>query len=974
MNLSRERGKALEDLFRGIRSGGRPARAYRRDLEVAASTPGFALALVAFAVSPDYNVETRVEAAIYFTKMVRRHWPKPGSPELKWYLPASDCAMIQKHLVGMIVCVSEATVREELSEGLAAAAAMSNISDWDSLIPNLVSDVAGAVSAGNVLAINALLTPASALFSRFRREEEKWDWELLHDLYHCIEAFGSTLYGLLISCSGHFREALNSGDGYVVKPLCTCLRICSDILYSFSTAQLPSFVKENMASLMSEFLFYLSPSLDIPVEAADAFDSLQMATCELIELYADSYEEFTPYLAGFIPSVWHMITSQAGLPSRSDVCQRGVSFLIAVAESCHHAMLGCADGVEKIFSHAVAPNLRLRTDVEVLFDSDWASYIGVDSDEGTLRYSTCMLLRALAVNYPNRVAALVSRQIKYMISACGADRVLNWREKDGAVFLVTALMHSGGTAIVDMEQFFWNVIMPELHAPDWKAEPVLKATVLRFMRAFKFELSKTVVQTVLPSVVRFLSHKSNVVHTYAALFIEDILNINDKSTSPEGHTVETPRYAAFEFNSHAPEVIENISSTLAVPRGIYQNYHLMRCLCRVLLTADIGYETIRDIMLSLTTILFKACECPQKEQFFRFLFEALVVMLGRIGERDQSYVHGFEFGLLPVLRKIIAEQINEFWQFTLHVSTQLILMQEAESLQASVYYTDLFHMLFNDDIWSSVTCIPAVARLLRAFLKKMPNIINQIGYPDYIIAKGLHLIKQSGTESDGFYILNSLVEFVHHDTMDPFLKEIWSFLASRLESRSVNKLQKHILIFMCNVLACYSSKVLVYTINAAKPNLFTRLLNKAWFPGSSLIQGELEVKLVIVASTKLLCESAMMLDNVELWGSLLNSVLSLMFRAGHSSHQESEGMATAYAIARHNSEELFLSPELLPYTESVKNDLFRDVESKQFFITSLAALSGHFPGRMGPLIQQYLSEENRKRLHDLAIANGSSIL
>ena len=132
----------------------------------------------------------------------------------------------------------------------------------------------------------------------------------------------------------------------------------------------------------------------------------------------------------------------------------------------------------------------------------------------------------------------MSAQVQQMLAAYTADRGNNRKEKDAAVYLVIALMQKPGatggrTPVVDMESFFTSVIVPELQAPDWQSEPMLKATVLRFLKEFRDQIPKATALALLPGVVRFLTHESNVVHSYAATFIENLLMIKDPGTRVE---------------------------------------------------------------------------------------------------------------------------------------------------------------------------------------------------------------------------------------------------------------------------------------------------------------------------------------------------------------------------------------------------------------------------------------------------------
>jgi exportin-2 (importin alpha re-exporter) len=327
--------------------------------------------------------------------------------------------------------------------------------------------------------------------------------------------------------------------------------------------------------------------------------------------------------------------------------------------------------MKQICDSVVVPNLRLRDDDEELFEGNWVEYVRRDSegsDADTLRRAACRLLRGLAANYRDQVAALVSAQVQQMLAAYAADRANNWKEKDAAIYLVIALMQKpgatgGGTPVVDMESFFTSVIVPELQAPDWQSEPMLKATVLRFLKEFRDQIPKATALALLPGVVRFLTHESNVVHSYAATFIENLLMIKDAVPVPGLNTLtRSQRHVAADINPFAPQIIQNLSTALSFPDS-HENPYLMKCLMRVLGVANIAGLIVHEITARLVGILMEVCNNSKNPDFNHYLFEALAAVIGRSGEQDPALVPAFEASLFPVLQRILVEDIAEFWPY-----------------------------------------------------------------------------------------------------------------------------------------------------------------------------------------------------------------------------------------------------------------------------------------------------------------------
>ncbi|CAL4926972.1 unnamed protein product [Urochloa decumbens] len=955
-------------------------RAAEQSISSAAASPGFALALLGLAASPRHDLQARLAAAVHFKNLLRRRWPKPDADadDAADLLPASDCAIIKTHLLQLLL-TAPPLIQAQLSEALAAAAACDFPARWESLLPSIVSSLGTAVNAGDVVATNSLLAAAASLFNRFRNAFDNNALRL--DLKYCLEIFAAPLLEVFLFASRRLQAAATTANPLELRPVFECLRLCCEIFYSLNSIDLPEFFEDNMRQWMTEFRAFLTTSYPPPVEADGAPDALRAAVCDNLQLYMEKYEEeFRAYLKEFVEAVWGLLMAHTASPSRAQLAVTAIRFLTTVAESVHHALFGSPEAMKQICDSVVVPNLRLRDEDEELFEGNWVEYVRRDSegsDADTLRRAACRLLRGLAANYREQVAALVSAQVQQMLAAYAADRANNWKEKDAAIYLVIALMQKpgatgGGTPVVDMESFFTSVIVPELQAPDWQSEPMLKATVLRFLKEFRDQIPKATALALLPSVVRFLTHESNVVHSYAATFIENLLIIKDAVPVPGVNTVtRSPRYVAADINPFAPQIIQNLSTALSFPDS-YENPYLMKCLMRVLGIANITGQIVHEITARLVGILMEVCNNPKNPDFNHYLFEALAAVIGRTGEQDPALLPAFEASLFPVLQRILVEDISEFWPYAFQIFAQLVNLSRPPLSQN---YMQLFGVLLSNATWDRPPCVPALVRLLRAFLRKIPNELNQEGRLPNILAISRSLLSRSSTEDSAFYMLNTLVENVGLDIMNPYINEIWSALFTRLQSRQAVKFVNSLVVFMSLVLVKYGSGVLVSSIDAIQPSLFSQILQRFWIPNLKLIKGALEVKLTAVASTKLLCESAVLLDAAaaQLWGKLLDSIVTLLSKTNQDLAQEQNDGADAVDIQKTSG--YSVSFVRLQYAGKSEDDLLKEVnDPKQFLVTSLATLSAQSPGRFGPVIEQHVDPANKSALLQLCAAYNANIV
>ncbi|OEL20126.1 Exportin-2, partial [Dichanthelium oligosanthes] len=555
---------------------------------------------------------------------------------------------------------------------------------------------------GDIAGTNSLLAAAASLFSRFRNAFDSNALRL--DLKYCLDSFAASLLEVFLFASSRLQEAAARANPLELLPVFECLCHCSEIFYSLNSIDLPEFFEDHMQQWMTQFRAFLTTSYPLTVEADGAADALRAAVCDNLQLYMEKYEEdFKVYLKEFVEAVWGFLMVQTASPSRLQLAVTVVRLLTTVAESVHHALFGSPEAMKQICNSVIVPNLRLQDEDEESFEGNWVEYVRHDSegsDSDTLRQAACRLLRGLAANYQDQVSALVSAQIQQMLAAYTADRANNWKEKDAAIYLVIALMQKpgatgGGTPVGDMESFFTSVIVPELQAPDWQSEPMLKATVLRFLKEFRDQIPKATALALLPG--------------------------RSPSTRVE-HSDQVQRYVAADINPFAPQIIQNLSTALSFPDS-HENPYLMKCLMRVLGIADIAGQIVHEITARLVGILMLVCNNPNNPDFNHYLFEALAAVIGGAGEQDPALVPAFEASLFPVLQRILVEDISEFWPYAFQIFAQLVNLSRPPLSQN---YMQLFGILLSNATWDRPPCVPALepislevfALLFKTFLSK----------------------------------------------------------------------------------------------------------------------------------------------------------------------------------------------------------------------------------------------------------------
>ncbi|KAF3439848.1 hypothetical protein FNV43_RR18126 [Rhamnella rubrinervis] len=386
----------------------------------------------------------------------------------------------------------------------------------------------------------------------------------------------------------------------------------------------------------------------------------------------------------------------------------------------------------------------------------------------------------------------------------------------------------------------------------------------------------------------------------------------------------------------------------------------MKCIMRVFGIADIPFEYVGTCITGLTSILTEVCRNPKNPIFNHYLFESVAILVKRACENDSSLTSAFEASLFPSLQMILANDVTEFLPYAFQLLAQLV---ELNRPPIPPSYMSIFEILLSPESWKRASNVPALVRLLQAFLQKAPHELNQEGRLSQVLGIFKKLVSSPSSDEQGFYVLNTVFENLEYNVIAPYICHIWAALFTELQSRRRPKFIKSLLIFMSLFLVKHGSTNLVDTMNAVQPNVFLAILTQFWIPYLNQITGAIETKLTSVASTRLLCESPSLLDAaaVEHWGKMLDSIVTLLSRPEQDRIQEEPEMPDIAENVGYTTSFVRL------YNAGKKEeDPLKDVKDpKEFLVVSLAKLSALYPGRFPQIITQYLDPANQAALLQL---------
>ncbi|KAK6919963.1 Importin-beta, N-terminal domain [Dillenia turbinata] len=944
-----------------------PRRRAESSLAEAADAPNYALVVLRLISEPSVDEQIRQAAAVNFKNHLRTHWAptspsEPNSPAVT-SISYPEKAQI-KALIVPLMLSSNPKIQTQLSEALALISKHDFPKLWPELLPELISSLKRASEGSDYASVNGILSTANSIFKKFRYQFKTND--LLLDLKYCLDNFAAPLLEIFLRTAKLIDTAASSGaDAGTLKPLIESQRLCCRIFYSLNFQELPEFFEDHMKEWMGEFIKYLTvnyPTLELSSpEGLALVDDLRAAVCENISLYMEkNEEEFQGYLEGFAKAVWSLLIEVSKSSSRERLTVTAIKFLTTVSTSVHHALFSNPEILKQICESIVIPNVQLRDEDEELFEMNYVEFIRRDmegSDLDTRRRIACELLKGIASNYKDQVMQMVSGQIQNMLVSFAANPAANWKHKDCAIYLVVSLATkkacgtSVSTDLVDVQSFFGSVIVPELQSQDVNGYPILKAGALKFFTMFRSQIQKQIAVALLPDVVRYLAAESNVVHSYAAGCIEKLLIVKE-----EGGTA---RYNASDISPFFLVLMNNLFNALRFPES-EENPYVMKCIMRVLGVADISREVAGPCIAGLTSILNEVVKNPKNPTFNHYLFESVAVLVRRACEKDASLISAFESSLFPSLQTILANDVSEFFPYTFQLLAQLV---ELNRPPIPPSYMQIFELLLLPESWKKTANVPALVRLLQAFLQKAPHELNQGGRLSQVLGIFNKLISSPSTDEQGFYVLNTVIENLEFGVLAQYMSQIWTVLFTRLEKNRTVKFLKSLLIFMSLLLVKHGITNLVGSMNAVQANIFLVILKQFWIPNLKLITGSIETKLTAVAATRWLCESPTLLDAVavENWGKMLDSIVTLLSRPEQDRVEEEPDVPDIGENAGYTATFVRL------YNAGKKEeDPLKDIKDpKEFLVTSLAKLAALTPGRFPQIISEYLDATNQAALLQL---------
>lgn len=935
-------------------------------------TQNYGLLLLQLADTEEVGSHVRLAAGIMFKNFIKRNWRIVEEKVNK--IVEVDRQLIKKHIVSLMLKAPE-VIQKQLSDAITIIGREDFPNNWAGLLEEMVEHF----KTGDFHAINGVLRTAHSLTKRYRHEFKSQ--ELWSEIKVVLDGFAAPLTDLLISTMQ--LASANTENPTALKVLFSSLLFIAKIFYSLTYQELPDhFAEKSLEPWMEHFHTLLTTSNKFletdDDETAGPLELIKSQICTIAGMLAQKYDEdFQPYLSKYVESVWNLLVSTDSRPKHDVLVSTAIEFLASVIERPSYQNLFADETtLRTICENVIVPNMRFREADEELFEDNAEEYLRRDlegSDIGTRRHSASNLIRGLSRYFEGPITTIFSTYINALLQDYQQNPDKNWKSKDTALYLISALATRTKTSrhgitqtseLVNVSEIYTAQCLPELTSPDLNKQPVLRADSIRYLITFRAVLPREIILNSFPLLVVHLTSTSTVVHTYAAHCIEKLLLLR----SGEGALVLTPG----DIESHFETLLTNLFNCLH-REGSLENEYVMKCIMRSLSNmkehvAPYSETLMKELVAKLTVV----CQNPSKPHFNHYLFETICCIIRYTCKINQQVIVKFEESLFPIIQEILVKDVSEFLPYIFQI---LSLLLELRPLPIPEAYIAIYPHLLGPLLWERTGNIPALVRLLQAFIEKASSNIVTPERLSNLLGVFQKLIASKSNDHEGFYLLGSIIEHLDPSVLAPYVKNVFMLLFQRLQSSKTTKYVRGLIVFLCLYAGKCGGSNLLQVVDSIQPKLFAMLLEKVIIPDVQKVSGSTERKICAIGITKMLTETPGMLADlyINLWIPLLQALISLFELPEDSSTPDDEhfievddtpGYQTAYS-------QLIMagSKDYDPFEAVVPN-------AKAHLAQSLHKLSSEFPpGKLSGMISTGLTNEATLFLQQyLQQANISTLL
>ncbi|KAG7863931.1 hypothetical protein KL919_001246 [Ogataea angusta] len=828
---------------------------------------GFPSTLLHVVAANDLDSSVRLAGSLYFKNLIKRKWIDETGV---YRLHPDDVKMIKAEILSLMIQLPD-SLQIQIGEAVSLIAE----SEFPELWPELIEDLVGKLSPENMHTNKGVLKVAHSIFKRWR--PLFGSNELYIEINLVLSQFAQPFLELLKMVDQLIDQ--NASNKENLKLLFDNLLLLVKIYYDLNCQDIPEFFEDHLQEGMAvihKYLKYSNPLLEDSneTEEIDIITQVKTSCCELIQLYTTRYqEELGSIITEFIRTIWDLLSSIGIQPKYDILASKALQFLTIIASlEQYNSTLKSEEALKEITEKIILPNVRLRESDEELFEDDPIEYTRRDlegSDSDTRRRASTDFLRALKENKEQDVTQVVMNYVNHYLAGFQSHST-DWKSKDLAICLFSSIAAKGSITnagitstnlLVDVVDFFSQYVAQDL--VNQVSHPILKVDAIKYIFTFRNQLTKQQLIEAFPLLSSHFQDDNYVVYTYAAITIEKILSLRNPSSHQQLLFSKTDIPAPV-FNDLLTNLFRLMFGKGESPEKLAENEFLMKCVMRILLTAEDSLsERAPQLLQQLMKIVEIIGKNPSNPKFSHYTFESICVL---IRYNNNQIIGIFEL-IKPCMLSILAQNIHEFIPYAFQILSYCLEVYPNSSEMPSEY-EQLIKPLCSPAVWELRANIPAIERLLAAIIKFQPSLFTSAASLTPILGVFQKLVSSKLNDHLGFDFLETILLSVDMSCLEPFLKEVAMILLSRLQTVRTDKYVKRFIVFLSSIAALptssdphlkkngLNSSFVINFIESVQSGVFQQILLSVIIPTIESFNNLLDKKILIVGLTNLITENA----------------------------------------------------------------------------------------------------------------------
>ncbi|KAF9447282.1 Cse1-domain-containing protein [Macrolepiota fuliginosa MF-IS2] len=875
------------------------------NLTTLSTQPGFLGVLLQLVLEPSQQRPVRLAASIYLKNIAKSRWEEDDQP-----IPEQDKAALKSQLVPAMLALSnptDKTIRTQIAEAVSLIAELDFPKKWPDLLDQLVASLSATDYNVNI----GVLETAHSIFRPWRAQVRS---DPLFTVINFVLSKFMNPFLELVRVTSKYLFTSPPPPNYV--QLAQAMVLLIDIFHDLTCQDLPPAIEDDYDEFFGEkglfFAFLGWDPVELrsdPDDVAPSFPAqVKTGILEIAELFIKLYPDQlqkSRAVEMFVQSVWTLVGANK-LPNISDdhLVSQSLRFIsTAIHSGYYKPLFSSRETISSLVEGVVVPNVALREHEVEQFEDDPLEYIRMDLalsstglESGSRRQAAADVLRSLVSGgFEAETTEMVGTFINGDLNTYQANKEQNWKAKDSAIFMLTAIATKGSTTkhgvtsvntLIDVVQFFSEHVFQDLQAPDGSVHSILQVDAIRFLHTFRNQLTKPQLLAVLPLLARHLNSSNYVTHTYAAIAIDRILLIKQNNQLI---------FTQADIREYAAELISIILSKIeaqATPEKVAENDHLMRCAMRIVLTARQSLTPVyQELLGRLVKILGIISNNPSNPNFDQYIFESISGLMRFVVAGSPNSLPTFEQALFGPFTFILQQDIDQYIPYSFQILAQML---ELHSTDVPDEYRSLLPFLLTPAIWQQKGSIPGLVKLLKAFLARDITQMLAAGQVASVLAVvQQRLIPSKINDSWGFELLNSVVLHVKPNDLQQYMKPVIMTLLTRMHTSKTTQYEYLFARFIMYTMAVNNDGLgpdyLIAVIEGIQQQLWSQILTSFIVPQAPKVPHK-DRKLAVVGMIRLLCQSKYMMQEpfVQAWPRAYQAVVKLFGEPQHLSKKSDE--------------------------------------------------------------------------------------